>query len=1199
VDPSSEIATLVVSYLWALRDLHPSATHVRELAPDRIYETAGADFALIARLRDLAHREASETWPPAEGRRRATKGVQLRTLDGWLDRIIYERLTRDGMPEAYLAKRTWSVALWFQNLRETATPEDYEMLGRRVLPPFVTHATALVGFFGDMPVRAEVAAGAKPPDAVTRETFTDAIAAAMLDRGILYAVAAALDYRPILLRAIGGGPGLLDDPQYPRALIDACDAGEQAVPFGVLLHAELDEIERSRESRRREPIPPYSPMPAPSRAYARNLLGVSLSGGGIRSATFSLGLLQGLASRGWLPHVDYLSTVSGGGYIGSWLLAWIKRRGSVLSVQESLRGYGVCGGDGVSQPVVRNPDPAAEHIRPIRLLREYSNYLAPRFSAFSADTWTIVSIWVRNTALNLLVLMLFLMAALIAPRLLGVVFDGTTLQSSLICVVASLFVASMLIGFNLRSFDDPVVAFQSGGVWRWLMPGIRPSERGDASFVVIASIVAPGLLAGFFGAVALWQFAADPPKDGAARLVGAWTFALLATGITFSAALGQWVRRPRTAALALGRTANILGRVVRSGACAAAASMVGAVVIAELWDHLVPLLFADSHRGMWLVVGFGPLALLAVSSLVIVLYLGLEGVTAQDELREWWSRLGAWFGLVGAAWAFVAAVSFFAPYAVASAGLYAGTLGIGWGAFTGVGAWLASSGKSNGVNEALDKNPITSFVITAAPYLFVAGFFVLVAVLTHALLLVLSNHAPDFWGFTPFRSGFTAMEPLPFSLRRYVDTYWAILEPHSMGPVVLSALLLALAIVLAWRVDVNEFSMHHFYKNRLVRAYLGASRSRLHRRPNAFTGLDMDDDIKLWRFTTRDTSGLNDQTSDCRPGFSGPYPIINATLNMTAGDELAWQERKGQSFVFTPLYCGFDFSTKQTAIAEKVTAQFAYRPTSEFASPSRWLGNVGINIGTAVAISGAAANPNAGYHSSPAVAFLLTVFNARLGWWIGNPGLARWRRPSPQFGMFYLLSELFGFAGVTRKFVNLSDGGHFDNMGLYELVRRRCRYIVVCDAEQDDRYSFNGMAGAIRKCRVDFGVAIDLATELIVPGPDGRSRQHVAVGTINYPGEGCGTLVYVKASLTGPDDPADVREYRASHEEFPHQTTADQFFNESQFESYRALGQHIADRSFPDWPPTSGAPSPALLERLFAEVAMRCGARTEPSEPGE
>ena len=633
--------------------------------------------------------------------------------------------------------------------------------------------------------------------------------------------------------------------------------------------------------------------------------------------------------------------------------------------------------------------------------------------------------------------------------------------------------------------------------------------------------------------------------------------------------------------------------MVRSLTAAFLAALVVALLLVGLWASLVPALQAETRRGVWLTLAFGPAVLIALAMFAIVLYLGLEGKAATDERREWWSRLGAWLGIVGTIWTVVASISFFAPYGVAMIGISAGTLSVGWGTFTGLGAWLASGGKSNGQNLALDKNPISSRVIAAAPFLFILGFLVIVAVLTHVVLIAMyhtSYVAPEF----------TSLQVLPFSLQRYIDTYWAFLDPQSKLVVLLCGGLFGAACLIAWRVDVNEFSMHHFYRNRLVRVYLGASRSRRHRRPNAFTGFDMDDDIKLWRFTCADRSTPKDETSDCRTGYSGPYPIINATLNMTSGDELAWRERKGQSFVFTPLYCGFDFATKQTAIAEKVAAQFAYRPTRYFAQGPDKLRDIvnkvgyvpglaavltpadtGLGIGTAVAISGAAANPNAGYHSSPAVAFLLTIFNARLGWWMGNPRLDCWMKSSPRLGLFYLLSELFGFSGVQRKYVNLSDGGHFDNMGLYELRRRRCRYIIVCDGEQDDRYSFNGLAGAIRKCRIDFGVTIELSTESIQPPEDSNlSKCHFAVGTITYPGEKrTGSLIYVKASLTG-DEPADVKEYGFRNKEFPHQTTADQFFDESQFESYRALGQHIADKTFPTWP----AAVPFSYERLKGSV---------------
>src|SRR5262249_52817327 len=141
------------------------------------------------------------------------------------------------------------------------------------------------------------------------------------------------------------------------------------------------------------------------------LFGLALSGGGIRSATFALGLLQGMADRNILPWIDILSAVSGGGYIGSWLISWVKRRGSIASVQESLRGF-------ASSGRASNQDPQADHVRPIRVLRDYSRYLAPRSGFFSPDNWTIATIWLRNVTLNLVILVLFLSIVLLVPQLL-------------------------------------------------------------------------------------------------------------------------------------------------------------------------------------------------------------------------------------------------------------------------------------------------------------------------------------------------------------------------------------------------------------------------------------------------------------------------------------------------------------------------------------------------------------------------------------------------------------------------------------------------------------------------------------------------------------------------------------------------------------------------------------------------------------
>ena len=122
-----------------------------------------------------------------------------------------------------------------------------------------------------------------------------------------------------------------------------------------------------------------------------------------------------------------------------------------------------------------------------------------------------------------------------------------------------------------------------------------------------------------------------------------------------------------------------------------------------------------------------------------------------------------------------------------------------------------------------------------------------------------------------------------------------------------------------------------------------------------------------------------------------------------------------------------------------------------------------------MAISGAAADPNMGFYTSAPVAFLLTLFNVRLGQWLGNPRRRTSSRATPRIGLQYLLNELLAGTSDEAAYVHLSDGGHFENMALYEMVKRRCGLIVLCDAEQDEKYEYRGLGNAIRKCRIDLG----------------------------------------------------------------------------------------------------------------------------------
>jgi hypothetical protein len=366
-------------------------------------------------------------------------------------------------------------------------------------------------------------------------------------------------------------------------------------------------------------------------------------------------------------------------------------------------------------------------------------------------------------------------------------------------------------------------------------------------------------------------------------------------------------------------------------------------------------------------------------------------------------------------------------------------------------------------------------------------------------------------------------------------------------------LLLVASVVLSRYINVNKFSLHAMYRNRLIRAYLGASNNK--RKPNPITGFDPKDNMRMEELANQ-----------------RPLHIINMALNLVSGDELAWQERKAESFTASAYHVGAERP-------QHPKHRLGYRPAKYYGGTT----DGAITLGTAIAISGAAANPNSGYSSSPLLTFLMTLLNVRLGWWLGNPGeagegnkflYASWRRSGPAYGLTYLLAEAFGLTNDQRRYVNLSDGGHFENLALYEMIRRKCRHIVVIDGDCDKMLNLDDLGNAVRKCRVDFGADINFEGSLVELA---HRRCRWAKAKITYTGGSKGELLLLKPLMFDADraeEPADVRSYSKANPDFPHETTADQFFAESQFESYRRLGLHTVESL--KLPPT------ATITDLFA-----------------
>ncbi len=399
-----------------------------------------------------------------------------------------------------------------------------------------------------------------------------------------------------------------------------------------------------------------------------------------------------------------------------------------------------------------------------------------------------------------------------------------------------------------------------------------------------------------------------------------------------------------------------------------------------------------------------------------------------------------------------------------------------------------------------------------------------------------------------------------------LDLYWGGMK--NISPVWVAGVFivaLGFGVLLSWRVELNIFGLNYFYRNRLMRCYLGATRWRPGmRKPDRFTGFDEQEDLKLANLRVEPEKVVPENAEPenqqpCHRAYRGPFPIINCTLNLGGSADLSVETRKSTSFSLTPLRCGAD------------RPQVGYAPTSKFA------GRVG--LGQAMAVSGAAVSPNSGYNSSPLVGFLLTMFNVRLGWWFPNPSQSKWRsKGMPWSGFYYLVCELFGLADESSAFLNVSDGGHFENLGIYELVRRRTRVIIAADGECDENLQFGSLGNLVRICETDFGARIEIDVSSVRKQDSGFSQAHCAVGKITYSNGSLGWLIYLKASITGDED-VGVAQYRAVHPTFPHESTADQFFMEDQFESYRRLGRHVVQHAFRGT--AQEEPLLTVAERLF------------------
>ncbi len=991
-----------------------------------------------------------------------------------------------------------------------------------------------------------------------------------------------------------------------RLFLEAVFAGEVACISDVRLAAIYREIDG---------------LPEPRTALC-------LSGGGIRSAVFSLGVVQGLARAGLLRGFDYLSTVSGGGYLGGFLAAWIHRhRDGIAGVSRDLAAA-----DATPEPASR-PARLDREPPPLRYLRFSSNYLSLSHGLLSAEAWTLVSTYLRNLYLHWTVVIPLVIAALLVPRV---------------------YLALVETAAGHRAWLPHLHFLLGSAATTWAIAYIglhRPSgglARGNQRTFLWYCLLPLSL--GAVGFSASWSGGELSLPPWLPRLpLQVW----LPAAVTM-VGLGGWlVHVGRLAWRGLFRRRK-LWELPPAVVSAALGGFLGLAV-----SHLL-IGWSVDRQALYVVLG-PPLPLLTFLA-GETLFAGLVGRLTTDEDREWWARTAAWILIFIAAWAAIAGIAIFGPFVLLALPHVLAPLGGLAGLVSVLLAGSSWTAVAKGVGETGNRRlaELVEKVLTVSIPGFLLFFLALVSLVIDWLLKGLSGLCGDWCGEKPEprTDALIRLLRLPEDSKLTSSLSFKHLENFFSDPPLAAPLLfvlaVALSLVVAYWMNINKFSLHAVYRSRLIRAFLGASRGQ--RDPNPFTGFDPADNLEMWELkatvflnpeslrseewgmavaalrggespaaaylASQLPSGLLRELAGCalsrgvpadlveelcrelnrlirrlaaeeplgrdflrclgatsdlavwarRPPkgreerqrlvrklisqalgvqegivrVSRPMPLINLCLNVAPAAGAAQPQPKERPFSVTPLHCG--------------NWRAGYRPSERY---GRGATDRAISLGTAMAISGAAASPNMGYHSSSVVRLLLTLFNARLGWWLGHPGMAgqhTYATSAPRWGIKSLLAEVLGIN--DPGYVYLSDGGHFDSLGLYEMVLRRCRRIVVCDATADKEFTFEHLGSAVRKIRVDLGVRIDFFAGLPIyaKGKDDAAGRYCAFAKIRYPQtagaeEGCGELIYLKPAVYGRE-PRDICHYSSSHEDFPHEPAIDQWFSGSQFETYRMLGFH-------------------------------------------
>lgn len=844
------------------------------------------------------------------------------------------------------------------------------------------------------------------------------------------------------------------------------------IQFEQVFRSEIEAINQRRAALDRAPL--SADVGSGDDAKVIDAVGLALSGGGVRSAAFSLGVLQAFDRHKVLRNVDYLSTVSGGGYMGSALTA-------TMTYSNGAFVFGKASPDQAADSATDIADTEA-----VGHLRNYSNYLIP---AGGRDILTGGAIALRGLVANL---------AWVLPLVL--LFAALTIA---INQYRSQLGCADLLGFPLCLYV--------------------PIE----SFAITIAIALTGIVAFLLWALYRSRLAADRMAEFRTTLPAVAVGYLLLVAAVFFVEL---------------QTFLLKGMFELLDASSAGAASSEAEAPADV--------LGGSFN--WLTSKLQALAAITVPVAAIVTFFRQQIgdiLKAANPTAKWSTKFLAALSKV-ALWIAGAAV----PLLIWILFLYLCFWGIVNNKKDGDDATQAARATPAVAQPQRSRGPVTITTAKCEPSPKYLG----------------SDDDPEgahtprwmLWSATAISGHFfcPVFRPLAVLETAVWNRYALASDPETKPPVnwvferIIYRPLMAtygffgfVLIGLALILKPNANSLHRLYRDRLSKAFLFKPREEKKSEPQRNEpSIDQG----------RDFEQLDDMPLSAISAELAPYHLINAALNIQGSDYANRRGRNADFFVFSSRHVG--------------SVATGYARTQDCEAQVKDL-----NLATAMAISGAAASSNMGSASVSPLRPTLALLNIRLGYWMKNPRyiannegrkISAWPRA-------FMWSEITGRLYENSNHVYLTDGGHVENLGAYELLKRQCRLIVVVDAEADFALRFPSFITLQRYARIDLGIRIDMPWDDIRKTTcswmglhtDGdkpltpAAGPHAAIGCIDY-GEGRrGHILYIKASLTG-DENDYVRDYARRHERFPHESTGDQFFSEEQFEVYRALGFHITNR---------------------------------------